>query len=127
MKIKQKHLYILGTVVVLAIAAFYFLGPSITGNATEPDGDDKVTRLAQCLTENGAVLYGTRTCPHCANQKKMFGDAVKYIDYVECTEQLSLCTQKGIRSVPAWEIDGKFYVGERALDSLATLAGCPFE
>jgi glutaredoxin len=128
-KLKQKHLYIIAVTLVIIGVTYYFLRPYITGRAVEPgNGDgDKVAALAQCLTDKGVVLYGTKTCPHCANQKKAFGDAVRYINYVECTTEIQLCREKGISSVPAWEIDGMLYLGERTLDSLAEMAGCPFE
>lgn len=129
-RLKQKQLYIVAAVLVVIGVTYYFIRPYITGRAVGPGnggGDDKVVALAQCLTEKGAVLYGTKTCPHCANQKEAFGDAVRYINYVECTTEIQLCREKGISNVPAWEIDGMFYLGERTLDSLAEMAGCPFE
>ena len=132
-KIKKKYIYIIGIALVLTFVTYYFLLPYITGNAVGPGSGDsnggvsKNAQLAQCLTDNGAVMYGTKTCSHCNNQKDMFGDAFKYVNYVECTEQIQLCRDKGISSVPVWEIGGQFYLGERSLESLATIAGCPFE
>lgn len=126
MKIKQKHLYALVAVIVIAAVA-YFASSSITGNFVNPGETDKTSQLAQCLTERGVVMYGTNYCGHCTNQKKMFGDAFQYVTYVECTEQQSLCQQKGITSVPVWEIDGEYYLGEKPLQILASLSDCPFE
>ena len=48
------------------------------------------TVLAQCLAERGVKMYGSSSCSHCSNQKKAFGDAFKYITYVECNPQTDL-------------------------------------
>jgi len=144
MKIKVKYFYALIASVFLIFVLSYFAYPYLTGRSifpntnsnTNTDGnndinsdngeEDKVTRLAKCLSDKGAVMFGSAYCGHCSNQKKMFGDAFKYIEYVECTEETEKCQQNNIQSVPAWKINGILYVGSRPLDSLASLVGCPF-
>ncbi len=123
MKIQRKYLYALAAIVCV-IALLYLLWPSITGSFAT--GEGKMTRFAKCLTEKGVVMYSSKYCTHCRNQKKMFGDAFKYVTYVECTES-TLCQEKGIRGVPTWEIDGKMYTGERPLETISYLSGCPLE
>ena len=73
--------------------------------------------LAKHISKYGAVMYGAYNCPHCISQKKMFGEAFKYIRYVECNNKgpkanPSLCFAKGIQRYPTWEIGGKFYQGQ---------------
>ena len=85
-------------------------------------------RLAQHLTATNAKMYGAYWCPHCLDQKKVFGDAKKLVPYVECdpkgeNPQPALCQQKGIKGYPTWEINGKMLSGERSLDELATESG----
>lgn len=126
MKIKQKYL-LLVVVVIIAVAVFYFVRPRITGRQVEPEPEDKVTNFAKCLSENDVVMYGTKYCGHCDNQKKLFGEAFEHVNYVECTEQTAVCQEKGVQYVPAWEIGGELYVGEKTFETLATLSGCPFE
>ena len=100
-------------------------------NANESPVDEPsyfATTLAKHLTETGAVMYGTYLCSACASQKALFGDAFRYVDYVECHPNGEganplLCTQKGISSVPTWEIGGQFYLGMRSLEELAQLSG----
>jgi thiol-disulfide isomerase/thioredoxin len=42
----------------------------------------KYDALASCLKEKGAVFYGAFWCPHCQNQKAMFGKSAKLLPYV---------------------------------------------
>ncbi|MBU0615429.1 MAG: hypothetical protein KJ601_05020 [Nanoarchaeota archaeon] len=80
--------------------------------------------LAACLTEKGAVLYGTNWCGHCQNQKSMFGDSVKEINFVDCEDNSALCSENGIRGYPTWKIDGRMYEGEQQLSTLKQVSGC---
>lgn len=86
--------------------------------------------FAQCLKDKGAVFYGAFWCPHCQNQKKMFGRAAKLLPYVECStqngrEQLQVCIDKKIEGYPTWEFsDGSREGGEVPLTTLARKTGC---
>lgn len=85
--------------------------------------------LAEYLTQTGAKMYSAYWCPHCHDQKELFGqEAVKKLDIVECDPQgrnarPQLCQQAGIQGFPTWEIDGKQYSGTRPLQELASLSG----
>jgi glutaredoxin len=75
-------------------------------------------------------MYGAYWCPHCHDQKQLFGrEAAKIIPYVECAAdgqnpQTALCQAKeGVTGFPTWEIDGQFYGGTQALGALATASG----
>jgi glutaredoxin len=85
-------------------------------------------QLAQHLTETGSVMYGAYWCPHCADQKDMFGEAQDQLTYVECAAdgenaQPQLCEEKGIRGYPTWEVGGQLHPGVKSLSDLATLSG----
>jgi hypothetical protein len=126
MKVEKNHLIMIFGLAILAIIGFYALGPMITGESVVPNGgNDDLEEFAKCLTESGVVMYGTKYCGHCSNQKESFGDAFEFVNYVECTENRDLCVAKNIMSVPAWEIDGEFYVGEQKFGTLSNLSGCP--
>lgn len=86
--------------------------------------------LAQCITSSGATFYGAWWCDVCAQQKAMFGNSIKYINYVECSyenrSQNELCSDKGIHSYPTWifnisEINKE---GLLSLAALKNLTGC---
>lgn len=86
--------------------------------------------FAKCLTESGFTMYGAFWCPHCADQKEMFGDAFQYIDYVECDPrdeagQPELCLEKGVESYPTWIYkDGRKWEGVQSFDALGEVAKC---
>ncbi|MDB9494807.1 vitamin K epoxide reductase family protein [Spirulina major CS-329] len=85
--------------------------------------------LAQHLQATGAKMYGAYWCPHCSEQKLLFGDrAFAQIPYIECAEggqnaQPDTCRAAGLDSYPTWEINGELYAGIHRLDELAELSG----
>lgn len=91
-------------------------------------GPDEIT-LAQHLQATGAKMYGAYWCPHCSEQKLLFGDrAFAQIPYVECAEggqnaQPDTCRAAGLESYPTWEINGELYAGIHSLEELAQLSG----
>lgn len=80
--------------------------------------------LANCLSEKGAVMYGTEWCPHCQEQKARFGESFKFVNYVDCDYQRGECQEAGIRGYPTWVINGGKYPGVQSLEKLAGLSGC---
>ena len=85
--------------------------------------------LAEHLKQIGAKMYGAFTCPHCQNQKQLFGkEAAAQLNYIEChpqgeNSQPDLCMKAGIQAFPTWEIERKSYQGEKTLAELADLSG----
>jgi uncharacterized membrane protein/glutaredoxin len=80
--------------------------------------------LAQHLAKTGAVMYGAYWCPHCADQKALFGAAASTLPYVECDPKGAkarpdLCDLAGVRSYPLWVIEGRRYEGTQPLEVLA--------
>lgn len=98
------------------IALFYYSAPPQSGIYDE---------FAQCLSDKGVVMYGTKTCPYCARQKQMFGDSFRFIKYVECTVETQKCIADGARNVPLWLFsDGERLEGLQRFDTLAQKTGC---
>lgn len=90
----------------------------------------RLDAFAQCLKDNGAIFYGAFWCPHCQNQKKMFGKSERLLAYVECStpdgrSQNTACQSKNIEGYPTWEFaDGSRLTGEIALETLAGKTSC---
>lgn len=87
--------------------------------------------FALCLEEKGALFYGAFWCPHCADQKKLFGRSVSKIPYVECSTadgrgQLQVCTDAGITAYPTWKFaDDTRETRVISLRELSERTSCP--
>jgi uncharacterized membrane protein/glutaredoxin len=86
-------------------------------------------QLARHLTKIGAKEYKAWWCPHCHEQKQMFGkEAYKELTEIECdpngkNARPDLCQAAGIQGYPTWEINGKLLSGAKFPDELAQLSG----
>lgn len=113
--------------VMLGGLAFTFGGSTATGQVTAAE----LESFAQCLSDRNATFYGASWCPHCNEQKAMFGDAMEHIDYVEChpdggrqSPPAEICQQRGITGYPTWIIDGERHSGVLSFQELADATGC---
>jgi uncharacterized membrane protein len=85
--------------------------------------------LADHLTASGAVMYSAYWCPHCHEQKELFGkEAAARLKIVECApdgrnSQAALCNARKIQGFPSWEIAGRVDSGVKPLAKLADLSG----
>lgn len=85
--------------------------------------------LAEKLSASGAVMYSAYWCPHCHEQKELFGkEATARLKVIECApdgqnSQAELCQQKKIEGYPTWEINGQIDSGVKPLQKLANLVG----
>jgi len=105
-------------------------GPVIPGvgwQVTTTSGASELA-LAQTLKEKGAKMYGAYWCPHCHEQKQLFGKpAFNEINYIECADtknpqqQKDVCRKAGVQSYPSWEIKGKLESGVKSPQELADL------
>ncbi len=92
--------------------------------STDPDA------FAKCLAEKQATMYGSFLCPHCDDQKKLFGSSFRYVPYVECSvrgsRQMTFpCIAAQIRYTPTWIFaDGERRTGVQQLKALSEKTGC---
>ncbi len=89
--------------------------------------DEKIDSLAQCLTKNEIKMYGTEWCSHCQDQKKAFGPALEFIEFVDCDKYSFECKSAGVESYPTWIINDQKYLGNQPLERLAALSGCEYK
>lgn len=91
----------------------------------------KLDTFATCIKDSGAKFYGAFWCPHCANQKAMFGSSAKLLPYIECSapdgkSQLPVCNDAGVSGYPTWKFpDGTTLSGEVELATLSEKTSCP--
>lgn len=87
--------------------------------------------LSRHLKQKGAKMYGAYWCPHCHDQKELFGkEAFSLLTYIECAPdgqnpQTERCQAAKIQGFPSWEISGKQVepAGTLSLEKLADLTG----
>lgn len=111
--------------------------PATASGATEQPGFEITTQsgpaeiaLAQYLKDTGAVFYGAWWCPHCHDQKQLFGKeaAATIVPYVECSTpegqgQTAVCQEAKVEGYPTWQINGERLTGAQSLEELARLSG----
>ena len=102
-------------VIVVVLIIVYVIWPS---GVREYDG------FASCLSEAGAVMYGTDWCSHCRDQKEMFGASFDKVNFVNCDRQGDVCLIAGVNGYPTWKVGGENYEGAMSLERLAELSGC---
>ena len=80
--------------------------------------------FAKFLTSEGIAMAGTEWCPHCKDQKELFGDSFQYVDYHDCDVDVTWCNDKNVQGYPTWVFsDGQLYPGTRDIDQLKSLSG----
>ena len=118
----------------LTILIIINLLPFIIFNLSE---DTNLDSFAQCLTDEGLVIYSSSVCSHCIQQEALFGSSFEYITRMECNPQeedtdIILCVEAGIEGTPTWlmEVNGVEIdraVGYQSLAELAEWSGCLLE
>ncbi len=120
---KTKTIVILGLLLVAIVML-------VAWSAVRQSAPSPLDGFAQCLKDKGATFYGAFWCPHCADQKKLFGTAKRLLPYVECStpdgnHQTPACIEKKITGYPTWEFaDGTRESGFLDLARLAEKTGC---
>ncbi len=100
------------------------VSPAITTSSSP-----QKVKFAKFLSDNDIKMYSAYWCPHCHDQKQLFGKkAVKELVVIECAQdgknsQYELCREKQIEGFPSWEIKGKIYSGVKDLNDLAIITG----
>lgn len=111
-----------------------FVG-GVTWLTLTPGKPGKYDDFAQCLGEKGAKFYGAFWCPHCQNQKALFGRSAKLLPYTECSTpngqgQLAVCKDLGINTYPTWYFASStselpdIRTGEVSLEELSERTSC---
>jgi hypothetical protein len=118
---KTKNVLIYGAAVIL-LAGAYFGG--------RYHKNHKYDSFAQCLATKQAKMYGLYWCPHCLEQKEMFGASFHYVPYVECaikgsSELAPECKAAGLKLFPSWQFGVQPpKEGVLPLEELSEKTGC---
>jgi glutaredoxin len=108
---------IITLVIIIAIIIFSFIILN-TNNKAEISKE-----TAKCIGDK-STLYVQLGCPHCEDQKEMFGENLQHINVIDCYYEKEKCISQNISMIPTWDISDKYYVGVQSIDKLKTLTGC---
>ncbi|MDJ0799200.1 MAG: vitamin K epoxide reductase family protein [Calothrix sp. MO_167.B12] len=110
--------------------------PTPTGQPTQGIGWEIATtsgeseiELARHLKKIGAKKYAAWWCPHCHEQKQLFGkEATAELNIIECDPRgknaaPDVCKAASIKGYPTWIINGKQYPNVQPLKKLAEVSG----
>jgi hypothetical protein len=109
-------------VIGLLVGGSLYLGARRSSHKLDP--------FARCLAAKQVKMYGLFWCPHCAEQKKIFGASFQYVPYVECGVrgthgEESVCRLAGVKDFPTWQFaDGSRVIGTQQLSLLSAKTGC---
>lgn len=109
---------------LILLAAVVYLFVMLSHKPSKYDG------FAKCIAEKQVTFYGAFWCPHCQEQKAMFGKSVKYLAYNECSapdgqSQLKVCDDAKVERYPTWVFADQSRVDRvMSLDELAAKTGC---
>src|SRR5215831_1756963 len=122
---KSKGTTVVVVVVIVVLFMLAFAGGRYYRN-------HKYDSFAKCLSSKQAKMYGLYWCPHCADQKRMFGSSFQYVPYVECavgppgSGQLApACQAAGVKLFPSWQFGATPpKEGVLSLEDLSVKTGC---
>lgn len=115
------------TIVWIAVVVVLFAGAFGAGRYYK---GHKYDSFAKCLGSKQAKMYGLYWCPHCADQKRMFGTSFEYVPYVECAirgskEMAPECKAAGVKLFPSWQFGAEPpKEGVQSLEELSQKTGC---
>jgi hypothetical protein len=120
---KSSSVFVWGVVIVVLFAAAYYAGWYRKNHRYDV--------FAKCIASKQARMYGLYWCPHCADQKEMFGASFRYIPYQECAIQGSphqlteACKAAGVKLFPSWQFgNNPPKEGVLSLEELRDKTGC---
>lgn len=140
---KETILAVMFVVVMIAGAVYVtqYMDPVVPDEEDNPseeepsngneEGDSSMKEFVQCLKDANVLIYGSQTCPYCAELVESLGGSniVKPI-YFDCSglgseEDTDRCVEEMQTGyVPEIQIDGEVYQGQRDPQTLAERVGC---
>ena len=121
---EQKNRLLIYVAILILLATAYLVGRYYRNH--------RYDAFAQCLASKQARMYGLYWCPHCADQKRMFGAAFHYVPYVECAvgppgsgQMAPECQAAGVKLFPSWQFGAEPpKEGVLSLEDLSAKTGC---
>lgn len=111
-------------ILIVLIAGLYVFSDWFSKTTGYFSGEEQELQFVGCLEDHGAVLYLKEDCSACLRQERVFTPkALELISTVSC-DQVSC---GNLPELPAWEIDGQFYYGEKDFKQLSQISSCEID
>lgn len=117
---KTRVFITLGAIVMMIFGLYIFTDwfSKATGYVL---GEDQKAAFITCLNEHGDLYFEQTSCVECDKQRDLLGEnAYQLMNKERCGQDLC----KGLKSVPAWSIEGKFYYGVKSFEDLDKISSC---
>ena len=123
MKITQSTIFFIIVIVIVLGAIMTFMSRKDADQTVAVPG--KYDSFATCLKDKGAVFYGAFWCPHCNNEKALFGSSKDLVPYVECSTpdgkgQTQICADEKVESYPTWMFSNPIKITEQTAPIVCT-------
>ena len=82
---------------------------------------DRPTAL--CIANKSSLIV-SKTCGHCAEQKRILGEHLSVFEVIYTDEHPEVFSQYNLIGVPTWIIDGRMYPGVQNVRKLKQITGC---
>jgi len=112
----KKSVIIFSIVIIVVIAAVIVI--ILFKNNSYAD-----EQVMACIASK-SQMYGSATCPHCAEQKQILGNYAGLFNITDCYTDIGKCTKEKIEYFPTWIISGEKYVGVKSIEELKTISNC---
>jgi len=115
---KKKSGWINWVIIVAILGIAFFI---ISKPAPAPQTEEEA---AICIGEK-SLLYVQLGCPHCEDQKELFGEYYKHLNVIDCFYERDKCS--AISATPTWVIGFKELQGVQSIETLMKETGCEIE
>ena len=117
MNIQKRTNIIIALLVLLIISTIFTI--NYLKERTDPESDE----VLKCIAEN-SILIVSKTCSHCANQKLILGEGLKYFEMIDVADHPEVWDEYDLLGVPAWIIGDEIHYGTKEIKTLKDLTEC---
>jgi len=115
-------------IILIIIMSFFAIIKINSSEEKEKLSQEGIQNLINELNDKNITLYGMSWCPHCKDQKSLFGENIDELDYIDCDiSPDDICKELSV--VPVWITpDEKIFVGQMSLSEIERISsGCDYK
>jgi cyclophilin family peptidyl-prolyl cis-trans isomerase len=103
-------------------------GSQVSTSSAEGEAAPDLVAFAKALRDAGVIFFGADWCPNCVQQKRLFEDGARFLDFREVTNPNrtpnALGIAEGVSTYPTWQFqNGSRQTGVLTLAQLSSASG----